>query len=228
MESNPTLEIEKLVQDMQQNMHTCIPGKIESFDAEKCLASVTPTGQFLMPSGKLLDYPKVHDVPIVFIQSAGQNVTIAYPIKQDDECLLFFSEQQLDKFRDGEDAKCDLRFDLTSAICLVGLFSSPNDVIKEACDMHALIIDNKGKSRVTIQEDKQEYKVGNARFVLDNEKLLIDCDLEITGTVNAQKTIDAKGEISSKGSHSVSEHVHNFTDVTPSGAIPSVTQTPIG
>jgi hypothetical protein len=214
MQNNPTLEIEKLVQDMQQNMHTCIPGKIDSFDADKCLAVVTPIGQFKQPNGKLLDYPQVNDVPVVFIQSAGQDITIAYPIKQGDGCLLFFSEQQLDKFRDDEDAKCDLRFDLTNAICLVGLFKDANSVIKEACDNDAVIIDNKGKSRVTIKEDEQECKVGDnstltiqgdnqeavvggAKWTLANGKLLVDCDLEVTGKVTAQQTIDATGDITS-------------------------------
>jgi len=240
------MEIENLVQDMMQNTHTCIPGKIDSFDADKCLAVVTPTGQFKQPNGQLLDYPQINDVPVVFIQCAGQDITIAYPIKQDDGCLLFFSEQQLDKFRDDEDAKCDLRFDLTNAICLVGLFRDANSVIKDACDNDAVIIDNKGDSRITIKEDEQECKVGDgstftikqdsqeavvngAKWTLANGKLLVDCDLEVTGKVTAQQTIDATGNITSKatvnGQAGVSgatadldTHVHNCTAPgSPSG-----------
>jgi hypothetical protein len=235
MQNNITLEIENLVQDMQQNIHTCIPGKIESFDTDKCLAVVTPTGQFKTPAGKLLEYPKVNDVPVVLIQSCGQDITIAYPIKQGDECLLFFAEQQLDKFRDGEDAKCDLRFDLSNAICLVGLFRQASSVVKEACDNNAVIIDNKGKSRMTIKEDEQECKVQSTTLTIKDgevtitaQKTKVDGDLEITGKVTAQQTIDAQGDITANGNHTVSHHRHPFTDVTPGGAVPSVTQEPQG
>jgi len=214
LQDEVTLEIERLVQDMQQNMHTSLPGKIDSFDADKCLAVVTPTGQFKQPNGQLLDYPQVNDVPVVSFQFAGQDITIAAPVKEGDGCLLFFSEQQLDKFRDDEDAKCDLRFDLTNAICVVGLFKDANGVIKDACDNDAVIIDNKGKSRVTIKEDEQECKVGDnstftitedkqeavvggAKWTLEGNKLTVDCDLEVTGKVAAQQTIDATGDITS-------------------------------
>jgi hypothetical protein len=246
MENNPTLEIEKLVQDMQQNMHTCIPGKIDSFDAGKCLAVVVPTGQFITPGGKKLDYPKVHDVPVHVLQHAGQKCTIAFPIKKDDGCILFFAEQQLDQFRDGEEAKCDLRFDLTNAIAVVGLFAQANDVVKDACDNEAIIIDHNTDSRVTIKKDEQEYKVGDdstctikkdsqeckvggAKWTLAKGKLLVDCDLEVTGKVTAQKTIDAQGNITSaarvEGRAGVSGatadldlHAHNCTAPgSPSG-----------
>jgi hypothetical protein len=223
MENNPTQEIENLVNDMQQNMHTCIPGKIERFDAGKCLAVVTPTGQFKTPAGKTLDYPQVNDVPVVLIQSAGQKTTIAYPIKQGDSCLIFFSEQQLDKFRDDEDAKCDLRFDLTNAIAIVGLFAQANDVIKEACDNSAVIIDNEG-SRVTVKKDEQECKVGGSIITLKNGEATIkasaiklDGDLTVTGKVTAQQTIDAAGDITSSGKISgltVSDSVNSLTEHT--------------
>ena len=165
MQDNISMEIENLVTDALQGIHTCIPGKIKSFDADKCLAVVTPTGQFKCPSGELLDYPEVNDVPVYVLQYAGQKCTIAFPIKEKDECLLFFSEQQLDRFRDGADAKCDLRFDLTNAIALVGLFAQANGVVKDACDNVAIIIDHSGKSdgnsRMTISKDKQVCEVGN-------------------------------------------------------------------
>jgi hypothetical protein len=229
MENSPTLEIEKLVQDMQQNMHTCIPGKIESFDAAKCLAVVTPTGQFLQPNGKLLDYPQINDVPVHVLQYAGQKCTIAFPIKKGDECLLFFAEQQLDKFRDGEDAKCDLRFDLSNAIALVGLFRQTNSVVKEACDNDAMILDHNGQSRVTIKKDEQECKVQSATFTIKDGEITAkaqnikwDGDVEITGNVTARQKIDALGSITSQqtvqgiagvstATNDVDGHVHTST-----------------
>jgi len=240
MENNPVMEIERLVQDMQQNMHTCIPGKIDSFDAGKCLASVTPIGQFITPSGKKLDYPKVNDVPVCILQYAGQKCTIAFPIKEGDGCMLHFAEQQLDQFRDGEEAKCDLRFDLTNAIAVVGLFSESNDAVQDACDNDAIIIDHNTDSRVTIKKDEQEYKVGDdSTFVIKKDsqeckvggttltikdgeitakasQIKLDGEVTITGNLTAQQAIDADGRITGKAgvsgaTASLDTHVHNCT-----------------
>lgn len=242
MEKSPVAAIESMVADMLQGVHTCIPGKIESFDADKCLAVVTPTGQFLAPGGKKLDYPKIYDVPVYIIQYFGQKCTIAFPIKEGDGCMLHFAEQQLDQFRDGEEAKCDLRFDLTNAVAVVGLCAEANSVVKDACDDEAIIIDHSDKSdgntrvtikknemvckvgddakvtiteqdivsqvgdssKTTITSNKQECVVGGATFTIESgkitakaSKIKMDGDLEVTGKVTAQQTIDATGNITS-------------------------------
>ena len=222
MENNPTFEIEKLVQDMLQNVHTCIPGKIESFDADKCLAVVMPTGQFIAPSGEKIDFPKVHDVPVVIQQYAGQDITMAFPIREGDGCMLHFSEQQLDRFRDEEEAKCDLRHDITNAIAVVGLFRQANKVVKEACDDDAVIIDHNEDSRVIIKKDEQLYqvtdgstvlikadsqecKVGSATLTIKSSEITakvatfkIDGKLEVTQTIDADSNIISKAKVTGR------------------------------
>jgi len=234
MQDNVTAEIENLVQDMLRNVHTCIPGKIDSFDSGNCLAVVVPTGQFITPSGEKLDYPKIHDVPVVIQQCAGQDVTMAFPIKDGDGCMIHFAEQQLDQFRDDEEAKCDLRFDLTNAIAVVGLFSQANDLMQEACDNDAVIIDNKKKGRVTIKEDEleckveddstftikndqQECKVGGATLTIKSDEITAEvATFKIKGKLEVSQTIDADGGITSKAdvksaNRSLSLHEHICT-----------------
>ena len=199
MQNNISMEIENLVTDALQGVHTCIPGKIDSFDADKCLAVVTPTGQFKTPGDELMDYPQVNDVPVYVLQYAGQKCTIAFPIKEKDECLLFFSEQQLDRFRDGADAKCDLRFDLTNAIALVGLFAQANGVVKDACDDEAIIIDHSGKSdgnsRVTIKKDEQICEVGDdAKVTITENKIVSQLGEKSTFTITkTEQECDVNG-----------------------------------
>jgi hypothetical protein len=197
---------------MQQGMHTCIPGVIDSYDSAKGTATATPTGQFVLPNGKKLAYPQLHEVPVVLLQSNSQNCTIAFPIKSGDGCLLFFSEQQLDRFRDNQDPKCDLRFDLSNAIAIVGLVREANSVAKDACDNDAIIIDNEG-SRVTIKEDAQECKVGGATFTIKNGEITatatmfkVNGNLAVTGDVDAQGTVTG-GEIVAKNI-ALSTHTH--------------------
>lgn len=140
-------------EDMQKNMHTCIPGTIKSFDASSCTATVHPSGKFKMPNGKFLDYPDVTEVPVCLVQSSGQDATIAYPIKEGDGCLIFFSEQQLDGWRDDQTPDTELRFDLSNAIALVGLVSAANPVMEDACNNDAIIIDREG-TRVIIKKEQ--------------------------------------------------------------------------
>ncbi len=58
------------------------------------VATVLPKAKFTKPDGSTMDFPEISGVPVMFPQS--KNVTIAWPIKKGDGCLLVFSEQALD------------------------------------------------------------------------------------------------------------------------------------
>lgn len=146
-------QIKNLVDDMIGQMHTALPGKILKFDVEKCQALVQPIGRFKKPDGAFIDLPQIANVPIVFMQSAGQQATVAYPIEKGDGCLLLFAEQALDYWLLGNsgDTKADLKFDLTNCIAIPGLFSAANNVIQEACRKRAVIIECLGR-RIAVSE----------------------------------------------------------------------------
>ena len=141
-----TQELKNLTQDTLRGIHTALPGKVDSFDATQCRASVVPYGKFRKPDGSYIDFPKLANVPVYIMQGSGQTATIAYPIKSGDECLLLFSEQTLDVWETGASSNTDLRFDLSNAIAIVGLFAKPNPLVKTACDNDALIIEKDGQS----------------------------------------------------------------------------------
>lgn len=146
-------QIKQMIQDMLRNVHTCIPGKISSFDAAKCTAKIQPAGKFKRANGEYLDYPELDHVPVLITQSADQKATVAYPIKAGDGCLLLFAEQQLDSWKDGREPKTELRHALTSAVAIVGLVSAANPVVEDACNDDAIIIDRED-SRVIIKKEK--------------------------------------------------------------------------
>jgi hypothetical protein len=139
-----TQEMKSFVYDMIRDIHTAMPGKIVAFNPDKCEADVLPFGKWKKPDGGMLDYPKIPGVSVYFPQGTGQTASIVYPVKPGDECILLFSEQALDTWRTGATSDTDLRFDLQNAIALVGLFSKPNALAKEACDSGAIIIDRSG------------------------------------------------------------------------------------
>ena len=186
MNSEFTQGIKNIVSDMIRDMHTMIPGKIVSFDADKCEATVQPIAKFRKPNGELLDYAQINNVPVYFPQASGQNVIIAYPVRENDACMLFFAEQALDQWRTGIDFSTELKFDLTNAVAMVGLFAKPNQIVREAQEYDAVII-TKGNQRITLRDDRMNFG-GNAGF--DNG-LTVTGNLSVSGDVNVTQDISA-------------------------------------
>ena len=146
-------QIKQMILDMIRDVHTCIPGKITSYDASKGTAKIQPSGKYKRSNGEYLDYPELDNVPVISLQTADQKATVAFPIKGGDGCFIFFAEQQLDFLKDGRTPKSDLRHGLSNAIAVVGLFTNSNDTIKEACDEDAIIID-RDDTRIIVKKDK--------------------------------------------------------------------------
>lgn len=175
--------VQQIINTVNQEIngiHTAFPGKILSYDPASGLASVLPVMQYHKPDGTVIPYPQISGVPVVFPQSCGQEVTIAYPVKAGDGCLLILAEQSLDYWMYGQDTGTDLRFDLTNAICIPGLFVQPNSVLKEACDTNAVILDAKG-TRIAVRKDA---------VVIDSKMVIVTGDMEIQGRITAPQFAD--------------------------------------
>jgi phage baseplate assembly protein gpV len=123
-----------------RGIHTAMPGKVLAFDPGKCVATVQPVMKFKKPDGKTIDFPQITGVPVVFPQGAGQNATIAFPVKAGDGCLIVVAEQSLDYWQYGQETDTDLAFDMTNAICVPGLFVQANAAVQAACAENAVVI----------------------------------------------------------------------------------------
>ena len=131
-------QINKSARSATEDMHTALPGEIKSYDPDKGVATVLPKAKFTKPDGSMMDFPEISGVPVMFPQS--KNVTIAWPIKKGDGCLLVFSEQALDYWMYGKETDTKLKFDLTNAIAIPNLTSGGNSTMKLACDEDAVAI----------------------------------------------------------------------------------------
>jgi len=140
MRQEYTQAIKTMLEDFLRDVHTAFPGKIVSFDPDRCEATVSPTAKYRRPDDKQIDFPDIFHVPIFFMQGIGQTATIVHPVRKDDECLIFIPEQALDLWRTGAESPTDLRFDITNAIALVGFFSQPNPLVRRAHDNESIII----------------------------------------------------------------------------------------
>jgi hypothetical protein len=173
-------EIKNTIGETLQNVHTAIPGKIAAYDPAKGEADILPFGKFKKPSGEYMDYPQLHSVPILFPQSCGQDFSITYPVNPGDGCLVLIQEQTLDVWRGaGASSDNDLRFDLSNAVAIVGLFASPPPSAVEAQGNNAMIIKKSGH-RIVI--DPAGVTI-TAPTTAINGNLNVSGDVDITGTL---------------------------------------------
>jgi len=181
-----TQELKNLMHDTIRDLHTATPGKITAFDPDKCEASVLPYARFKKPDGTMMDFPSISRAPVFFMQGASQGATIVYPVKSGDECLILYSEQALDIWRvSAEKTPTDLRFDLTNAIVIVGLFSRANPLVKEAISKDSVIIDRNG-TRVMLLPDNAVDITGDTT---------IHGKLTVSGDVNAESAVYVTGNV---------------------------------
>lgn len=126
--------------DVVNSIHTAIPAKIVAVDKNTCTVSVQPAMKLKTPSGEKIDYPVISGVPIVYPQTYDQAITIAYPVKEGDSCLLIVSEQSLDYWMYEQETPTELHFDLTDSICIPGLFNRPSPAMLKALETNSLVI----------------------------------------------------------------------------------------
>jgi hypothetical protein len=200
-------QVNKSVLELMDGMHTAIPAKIADFDAAKCEATVAPYGKLKKPDGTFMDYPKIGEVPCIIPQGNGQKTSMAFPIRSGDECLLIVSEYTLDTWRGGgAESANDLRFDLTNAIALVGLFSKPNPVVAEAIAEDALILAN-GSSRIIVKSGEIILR-GNVR---------VEGNVQFEGNAEASQDLTVTGTTTS-GGIDLNTHTHPYTWTDDGGA----------
>ncbi len=177
-------QVKATIQEFIDGVHTAIPGVITAFDPAKCEASVNLTGQYNKPDGTKLPYPAAAHVPVVFPQVSNQEITIAFPIKPRDGCLVIIAEQALEAWRAGGESNLDLKHDLTNAIVIPGLFRTPNAVMQEAVSEDAIMLVNQG-TKVKIKG--QEIHIETPKIEIQTDKI------HITGEVEIDKELTVKG-----------------------------------
>ena len=173
-----------------QSMHTCIPGTVTAFDPATCRASVKPTMLYRKPDGTTIPYPEISGVPVCFPQGAGQSVCFAFPVKAGDGCLILAAEQSLDYWMYQRETDTKLRFDLTDAIIIPGLFLPTNPAIQKACDENAAVVMN-----------------GEKLIVVKQDGILIEGDLTIKGKIKMEGDVTITGDVSVEGKIDATEEI---------------------
>ena len=214
-------QIKNIIRKEIRGIHTALPGKIESFDADKCLATVLPSMKYKKPDGTKINFPKISGVPVVFPQVMNQGATIAYPIEKGDSCLLIVSEQSIDYWMYERETDTDLQFDLSNAICIPGMFAKPNKVMKEACEQKAVIIDVKG-TRATIKDKKVQIDLKENKIEISQDEIKITTPQKVsveTKKIELTGDVDINGNLKISGNETVTGTVTAQGDVIEDNSI---------
>lgn len=171
------------------SIHTCMPGRIESYEFKTQKASVKPLLKKKFLDGDVIEIPPLVNVPVVFPRTSTAGVT--FPLKKGDGVLLVFAERSLERwYSSGLDSEPgdSRKFDLSDAIAIPGLFSfAQANLARNNTD---LVVENEGQ-KITIKPNG-EIELGGAnlkKLVNEEFKAVFDGhvhNVSVAGTAAAQ------------------------------------------
>lgn len=164
-----------VVDERIAELHTALPAEIVEFNQKSCTVDVVPKAKMTLLSGKEIEYPRINDVPILFPCGMGNDAVIVYPVKKGDGCLLIFSEQALDYWQSSGVLSSEMKFSLSNAIAIPGLFAKPAADIGEAVANNSIIIRN-----------------GSNKIGISKSKITIKGDIELEGNLTINGEIKSK------------------------------------
>ena len=167
-----------------EELHTCLPAKIISYDHTQQRATVQPQLKKRYLDSSVEEMPIIVDVPIIWPRSS--NASLTFPVTEGDYLLLLFAERSIERFLalGGNQEPGDRRkFDLSDAIGIMGLspFNVPSRA-KNNTDVTLIYND----SSIAISKD------GNIN--IESSK-----DVNMTVKADANITVDGATKLNSKG-----------------------------
>ena len=204
--------ITKSIQSSLKDVHTCLPGIIESFNPENQTVEVQPSIARVLVNGQILPLPKLINVPIIIPRVGSFSVTL--PINKGDECLILFSGRSTDNWfkSGGVDRPNDIRMhDLSDGFALVGIGNETKSISNY--DTENLQIRNEDASvSVTVKpSDELELKAPT--------KVLIDTPLlECTGDI--QDSIGTMDRL--RQNYNTATYIGNLGSPTSTTSLPDV------
>lgn len=209
-----------------KDLHTAMPGIVETFDAEKQLATIQPAirrifvtrdgeKEILVPS----DLPILINVPVIFPRGGGFSLT--FPVKKGDECLLTFCERSIDNWHETGKVKVPgaKRFhSLSDATAFVGLSSIPNKVPNYDGTNVQLKKDD-GSVEFTLLTDGTVNLKANTKVTVDAPDSEFTGNVKVLGDLEVIGSTALSGTVTSNGKDISDTHTHTGSPTAPSGPV---------
>lgn len=215
----PTMKdmLDMMKKDINLSLNCHHIGQIEEFDKDQQVARVSimykktyfdrnpKTKQY---ESKLVDYPILLDVPVVFL--GGGKGSLTFPVTKGDECLLLFNDRDIDNwFSSGQVAPVATPrlHSISDAFAIVGI-RSLNKVLGDFDD-----------GRTVLQQDAAKVAVGDTKIEIANAQhtlngLLQDLVTAINDLVSATAAITVTGVTPGPGVSGVPANAATITAVS--------------
>jgi Phage protein Gp138 N-terminal domain len=128
-------------------------GQIVSFDYP--LATINILGQRVLNDGTTSPYPQLENVPVFTLQGGGYSLQL--PVAAGDQCLLIFSDRNIDAWNQNGNSQPPLDgrlHDISDGFALVGINWSSDTKLPEPSSTEARLIDPTGLVKVGIENGK--------------------------------------------------------------------------
>lgn len=86
--------LDGLMGEALADLHTCMLGRIKSFDGKRMTADVTPLLKRKLNDGRTIDMPVISQAPVMFLHANG--FFVRPPLKPGDLVVVVFAERELD------------------------------------------------------------------------------------------------------------------------------------
>lgn len=123
---NPDDVLRAYVDSRLKDLHTMVPGIIESYDPGSQTARVQPAIQRIFTEKGPVNLPVCVDVIVQF--PSGGDFVMTFPVAAGDECILGFFERAIDRWfaYGGTQPPAEYRLhDLSDGVAIVGIRSQP-------------------------------------------------------------------------------------------------------
>lgn len=187
-----TTLLEILSDSIKSDMHTAIPGIIQSFDPTRQTAEIQPAIQARVTKqgGTFIwvNLPKLVDCPVFF--PSGGGFTLTFPINNGDECLVVFSERCIDAWWQAggyQNIQSDLRIhDLSDGFAFVGFSSNPR-VINGISGSSTQLRSDDGNTSVDVANGQITLKA--AQVTIEADQTTVTGMMTIEGLLSYQNGI---------------------------------------
>lgn len=141
--------IEMTVDYILNDVHTCMPGQVVSYDASKQTATVQPAIKRVI-NGVAQPMPQIHNVPVVTPATSGAWLLV--PVSAGDNVLLHFSGRSIDQWwqHGGQvDPQNPAKFSLTDCIAVPGLNPSTSPISRKGSPSSVELANGAGWLEIT-------------------------------------------------------------------------------
>ncbi len=151
--ANMAQSIRFAIRQSLKDLYTCMPGIVESYDAETRRAVVKGTLRVVTTKKEEIEREAIHNVPVVFPSGGGFAMT--FPLEQGDPVLLVYSQRGLTNWKKSLDVATPDMFGFLSekdAIAIPGFVSHHEPENHIAIEADGIHIKTTGKLAIEAQD----------------------------------------------------------------------------